>query len=217
MTSLAVLFWYGSSFSLFSRKLVEFGAYANALDHLHCSHGVHSVFYNIFFISGSKSLSHHWRQLLALAFVLFILTILISDCICLAHIVEIGMNSLSILFWDGSLSSFFLRKVFELWACVNSLDHLDFRFLMFSSHSWIQEAFTLSFYFLMKLFKFRAYAYALDHLNCNYGVMAIFYNKCSFQEAKFSPLQWSQLLELGLVLFFLVIWISDWLCLAHIV
>ena len=72
---IVTFFWYGSSSSLFSRKLVEFGAYANALDHLDCSHGVHSVFYNIFFISGSKSLSHHWRQLLALKFVLFILTI----------------------------------------------------------------------------------------------------------------------------------------------
>ena len=45
---IVTFFWYGSSSSLFSRKLVEFGAYANALDHLDCSHGVHSVFYNFF-------------------------------------------------------------------------------------------------------------------------------------------------------------------------
>ena len=37
-----------------------------------------------------------------------------------------------------------------------------------------------------------------------------------FQEANFSPHQWRQLLELALVLFFLIIWISDCLCLAHI-
>ena len=35
------------------------------------------------------------------------------------------MNSLSVLFWDGSSSSYFLRKLFELGAYANSLDHLD--------------------------------------------------------------------------------------------
>ena len=35
----------GSSSSYFSRKLFEFGAYANSLDHLDCSHGALAVFY----------------------------------------------------------------------------------------------------------------------------------------------------------------------------
>ena len=35
------------------------------------------------------------------------------------------MNLLSVLFWNGSSSSYFLRKLFELGTYVNSLDHLD--------------------------------------------------------------------------------------------
>jgi len=42
---------------LFSRKLFEFGAYANSLDHSDCSHGVLAVFYNKIFISEIKFLS----------------------------------------------------------------------------------------------------------------------------------------------------------------
>ena len=42
---------------LFSRKLFEFGAYANSLDHSDCSHGVLAVFYENKFISESKFLS----------------------------------------------------------------------------------------------------------------------------------------------------------------
>ena len=44
---------------LFSRKLFEFGAYANSLDHLDCSNSVLAVFYNIyFFISGANFSPH---------------------------------------------------------------------------------------------------------------------------------------------------------------
>ena len=57
MNLLSVLVRDGSSSSYFSRKLFEFGAYANSLDHLDCSHGVLAVFYNKKFISGSKFLS----------------------------------------------------------------------------------------------------------------------------------------------------------------
>ena len=42
---------------LFSRKLFKFGAYANSLDHLDCSHGVLAVFYEKKIISESKFLS----------------------------------------------------------------------------------------------------------------------------------------------------------------
>ena len=48
------LFLDESSSSYFSRKLFEFGAYANSLDHLDCSL---AVFYNENFISGRKFLS----------------------------------------------------------------------------------------------------------------------------------------------------------------
>ena len=76
MNSLSVLFRDGNSFSYFSRKLFEIGAYANSLDCLDCSHGILGVFYNA----------------------VVILTVSISDCLCLATLDEIRMNSLSILF-----------------------------------------------------------------------------------------------------------------------
>ena len=93
MNSLSVLFRDESSSSYFSRKLFEFGAYANSLDHLDCSRGTLAVFYNKIFILGRKFLSHQWRQLLELELVLFLLTIWIPDCLCLAHTVEIRINS----------------------------------------------------------------------------------------------------------------------------
>ena len=42
---------------LFSRKLFEFGAYANSLDHSDCSHGVLAVFYKKKIISDSNFFS----------------------------------------------------------------------------------------------------------------------------------------------------------------
>ena len=42
-----------------------------------------------------------------------LLTICISDCLSLAHIGKIRMNSLSVLFRDGKSSSYFLRELFE--------------------------------------------------------------------------------------------------------
>jgi len=57
--------------------------------------------------------------------VLILLTIWISGCLSLAHIVEIRMNSLSVLFRDGSSSSDFSRKLFEFLASANFHDHLD--------------------------------------------------------------------------------------------
>ena len=52
---------------------------------------------------------HQWSQLLELVLVLILLIIWISGCLSLAHIVKIRMNSLSVLFRDGSSSSFFSR------------------------------------------------------------------------------------------------------------
>ena len=57
--------------------------------------------------------------------VLLSLTIWISDCLSLAHIVNIRMNLLSVLLRDGSLSSYFLWKLFEIWAYANSLVYLE--------------------------------------------------------------------------------------------
>ena len=62
--------------------------------------------------------------------------------LCLAHIAtRIRMNSLSVLFRDGSSSSYCSRKLFEFGAYANSLDHLDCShcalavFFVFGSHS----------------------------------------------------------------------------------
>ena len=108
------------SCSYFSRKLFKFWAYANSLDHLDFSL---AVFYNKNFISGSKFLYQSMKGMLELVLVLFLLAISISDYIyiLLAHKVEIRMNSLSLSFWDGNSSSYFLRKLFKLWAYAISL------------------------------------------------------------------------------------------------
>ena len=97
----------GSSSPYFLRKLFKFWNYANYLDHLDCNHGVLAVFYKKINSTGSKFLSHQRRQLLELVLVLSVWTIWISVCLCLAHIVEIRMNLLSVSFWDGSSSFFF--------------------------------------------------------------------------------------------------------------
>ena len=78
-----------------------------------------------FLFQEAKFSPYHWRQLLELALVLFLMTIWISDCICLARIVNIRINSLSVSFWDGSSSLYFLRKLFKFIAYANSLDHLN--------------------------------------------------------------------------------------------
>ena len=78
----------------------------NSFDHLDCSHGVGSILeYNFYF---RKQISlHQSRQLLEFVLVLFLLTIWISDVLCLAHIIKIRMNSLSISFQDERSSSYF--------------------------------------------------------------------------------------------------------------
>ena len=73
----------------------------NSLDHLDCSHGALAVF----LFQEANFTPHHCRHLFELALVLLLLTTWISDCVSLAHIVEIRMNSLSVLFRDGISSS----------------------------------------------------------------------------------------------------------------
>ena len=65
INSLSVLVRDRSSPSYFSRKLFEFGAYANSLDHLDCSL---AVFYNEKFISGSKFLSSLMKAVVGTCF-----------------------------------------------------------------------------------------------------------------------------------------------------
>ena len=104
MNKLQVLFRDRSSPSYSSRKLFEFRAYADSLDHLDCSHGVLALLCNNFFISGSKCLSHQWRQLLELTLVLFLSSIWISDCLCLARIATRNQDEFTV--------SFILRRKF---------------------------------------------------------------------------------------------------------
>ena len=49
MNLLSVLFQDRSKSSAFLRKLYEFGAYANSLEHLDCNHGILAVFYDEIF------------------------------------------------------------------------------------------------------------------------------------------------------------------------
>ena len=65
------------------------------------------ILFQLFLFQEAYFSPHQWRQLLKLALVLILLTIWILDSLSLAHLVEIRMNSLSVLFWDGSLSSYF--------------------------------------------------------------------------------------------------------------
>ena len=87
-----------------------------------CSYGALAVFYFRKQIALPINKGSCWNLPLQ---VLISLTIRISDCLSLAHIVEIRMNSLSVLFRDGSLSSNFSRKLFEFWVYAIILDHLD--------------------------------------------------------------------------------------------
>ena len=70
----------------------------------------------------------------------FLLIIWLSDCLCLAHIVEIMMNLLSVLFRsrDRSSPSYFSRKLFEFEAYANSLDYVYCQYLI--KKNLVQEA-----------------------------------------------------------------------------
>ena len=99
INSLSVLVRDRSSPSYFSRKLLEFGAYANYLDHLDCSHGVLGVFYNKIFISESKFLSPSMKTIIRTYACAFSHDHLDFSLLCVAHIAtRIRMNSLSVLF-----------------------------------------------------------------------------------------------------------------------
>ena len=70
---------------------------------------------------------HQRRQLLEFALVLFLLTIWISDCICLAHIIEISMHSLSgsfetkghlPIYWGSCSNLELIRFLLIIWIAV---------------------------------------------------------------------------------------------------
>ena len=93
---------------------------------------------------------HLWRQLLELALVLFLLTIWISDYLCLDHIAEIRMNSpfkkteVHIPIFRGSCSNLeLIRSLLTIWIsdCL-CLAHIP---------TWKQDEFTVSFISRRKL------------------------------------------------------------------
>ena len=101
MNSLPIIFRDASSPSYFSRKLFEFGAYANSLDHLDCSHCALAVFIIIFLFQEANFYTQQWTQLLKLTLVLLFFTIWISDCLCLTHIASQNQDELTVsLFQD---------------------------------------------------------------------------------------------------------------------
>ena len=73
----------------------------NSLDHLDCSL---AVYYNKIFISGSKFHSPALKAVVGTCSCAISLDHLDFRLLCLAHIVKIRMNSLSVLFRDGSPS-----------------------------------------------------------------------------------------------------------------
>ena len=103
------------------------------------------VYWQYFIItvfSGSKVIFPSMKAVLRtleLELVLFLLTIWILDCLCLARIVKISLHSLSVSFWDGSSSLCFSMKLFKFWAYAKPLDHLDCRLAVFYSNFFIQE------------------------------------------------------------------------------
>ena len=175
-----------------------------------------AVCYNIIFISGRKFLSYQWRQLLELALVLFLLAISISDYICLAHIVEIRMNSLSVSFQDGTSCSYFSRKLFEFWAYANSLDHLDcslavfyniflFQESNFSTNQW-RQCLNLCLYYFSWPFRFKIV------YTCVWLIVEIKMNSLSvaFRDGSSSSFFWGSCSNFELLQIFWIIWIAVW-------
>ena len=120
MNLLSVSFWDRSS-PFFMRKLFEFWAYANYLDHLDCSHGVLAVFYNPIFISGCKFLSSSMNAV-------------VGTCLCAISLDHLDFR----LLWLAHIAT-------RGWIHGQTVDHLDFRLFMFCSHSRNQDEFTVSF------------------------------------------------------------------------
>ena len=191
-----------------------------------------------------------------LALVLFIFTILISDCLSLAHTVEIRMNWLSVLFqvevhlpiFRGSCSIFDLMRILLIiWSAV--LVHSQYFVIFFlfqeanfSHHHWTCAcAISLPFKFqivyinqnefTVRLFQAWSSSFIFRGSFTNFELMRIlliiwisvmvhwqcFIKYIFILGSKFLSHQWSQLLELVLVLILLTIWISGCLSLAHIV
>ena len=98
---------------------------------------------------------------------LVLLIILISDCLCLAHIPRRNQDEFTVSFISRqNLSSFFFRMLFEFRAHVNSLDHLDCShgvLAVFHKINLFQEAnFSLS---MKAVVRICACATSLDHLD----------------------------------------------------
>ena len=108
MNSLSVLFRDGSSSSYFLRKLFEFRAYPNSLDHSDCSHGVLAVFYKKKLFQ-KANLSPH--------VVLFLLTIRISDCLSLARIATRNQDEFIVIFISRRKFIFlFFEEAVRIWS-----------------------------------------------------------------------------------------------------
>ena len=165
--SLSVLFHDRTSSFYFLRKLLEFRAFTNSLDHLDCSLGALAVFMIKIFISGIKFLSQSINAVVrtcacAIALDRFDLKIVY---VWLTYLVKIRMNLLSVLFWEGSLSSYFLRKLFKFGAYTNSLDHLDCSLAVFHNSLFQEGNFLFLFPSTKAVVGTCSCAIYLDHLD----------------------------------------------------
>ena len=109
---------------LFCKEAVRIVRLWNSLDYLDCSL---VVFYIIFFISGSKSLSPSMKAVVITCACAISPDHLDFRQLCKAQVVKIRMNSLSVLFRDGSSYSFFwlsclnlqlMRTLLIIWIAV---------------------------------------------------------------------------------------------------
>ena len=118
MNLISVLFWDGSSSSYFSRKLFEFGAYANSLLFMWIAVMVYWQYFIISFLFQRADFSsQQWRQLLEFALVLFLLTIWISDYLCLAHIATRNQDECTVSFISRrKFISLFFEEAVRIWS-----------------------------------------------------------------------------------------------------
>ena len=132
------------------------------------------------------------------------------------------MNSLSVLCWDGSSSSYFLRKLFEFESHANSLHHLDCSRVMlavFYNNIFILESKFLS-PSMKAVVRTCACAISLDHLDFRlfmYGSHS--YSKSGWIHCQFYfetevhlPIFRGTCSNLELMRILLIIWIAVMVC-----
>ena len=159
MNSLSVLFRDRCSPSYFSRTLFKFGASANSLDHLDCSHGILAVFWNKMYSSESKFLSPPMKTVVrtcACAIVFLPFGFQIVYVWCLSHIATRNQDIKKFtvcfffkmevhlpIFWESCSNLELLLILWIIWIAVTLywqyfIIKILFQKANFSPHLWRQ-------------------------------------------------------------------------------